>query len=432
MKGELRITTARVDHPRSFTLEVATQHGAYSALRKALKEYKPDEVMEVVKKSGLRGRGGAGFFAGMKWGFVPKNIPKPRYVVCNADEGEPGTFKDRIILERDPHLLIEGILLAAYAVESHQAYIYIRGEYALPIQRVSEAVEEAYRAGYLGKNILGSGFDCDLGVYAGAGAYICGEETGLLDSLEGKRGHPRLKPPFPAVVGLYGGPTVINNVETLSTIPAIVEKGADWFASTGVNNSTGSRIFGVSGHVKKPGLYEIEMGKVTYRELIYDYCGGIRNDRKLKAVIPGGASTSFLTEDELDVPMDFDSIQKAGSMMGSSAVTVLDETTCIVHAALILSRFFAHESCGQCTPCREGTHWIYGIMERFEKGGAKKEDIDLLEDICSQMGGGRTICALADGAINPILSSIHKFRDEYEAHVEKGCPYGGKLCEVPW
>jgi len=430
-KGLMRVTTANVDRPRSFTLAVAEQNGAYQALRKALKEYKPDQVIQIVKDSGIRGRGGAGFPAGAKWGFVPKNIPKPRYVACNADESEPGTFKDRVILERDPHLLIEGVLLAAYAVESKQAFIYIRGEYGLPIQRVSNAVREAYAAGYLGRNILGSGWDCDLAVVAGAGAYICGEETGLLDSIEGKRGHPRLKPPFPAVVGLYGGPTVINNVETLASVPAIVLKGGQWFAATGAPNSTGPRIFNVSGHVAKPGLYELEMG-VTLRELIYDHCGGMRDGRALKAVIPGGASTSILTADQIDTPLDFDSLAKAGSAMGSTAVMVMDETTCMVHATLILTRFFAHESCGQCTPCREGTHWAERILHRFEHGGAKREEIDLLLDVCSEMGGGRTICALADGAINPIRSSIEKFRGEYEAHAEKGCPQGGQLCEVGW
>jgi NADH-quinone oxidoreductase subunit F len=432
VKGQLLVTTANVDRPRSFTLKVAEQHGAYSALRKALTQHKPDEIIDMVKTSGLRGRGGAGFPAGMKWGFVPKKLPKPRYVVCNADESEPGTFKDRIILERDPHLLIEGCVLAAYAVESHQAYIYIRGEYGLPIQRVSDAVREAYAAGYLGKNILGSGYDCDLTVYAGAGAYICGEETGLLDSLEGKRGHPRLKPPFPAVAGLYGCPTVINNVETLASVPMIVNKGGEWFASTGVKNSSGPRIFAVSGHVNKPGLYELEMGKVTFRELIEDHCGGIRNGRAVKAVIPGGASTPILSADELDTPMDFDSIMAAGSFMGSTAVIVMDETTCIVHATLILTRFFAHESCGQCTPCREGTHWAESILKRFENGGARAEEIDVLLDMCSEMGGGRTICALADGAVMPIKSSIQKWRGEYEAHVETGCPQKGELCEVAW
>ena len=432
MKGEMRLTTARVDLPRSFTLPVYEENGGYQALRKALKEIKPDELIQMVKTAGLRGRGGAGFPAGGKWAFVPKNLPKPRYVVCNADEGEPGTFKDRILLERDPHLLVEGCVLAAHAVESKQVYIYIRGEYGLSIQRVSDAVREAYAAGYLGKNILGSGVDCDLAVYAGAGAYICGEETGLLDSLEGKRGHPRLKPPFPAVVGLYGCPTVINNVETLSSVPAIVMRGGEWFAATGVKNSSGPRIFAVSGHVNRPGLYELEMGKVTLRELIEDHCGGIRHGRKVKAVIPGGASTPMLTALELDCTLDFDGILAKGSAMGSTAVIVMDETTCIVHAAYILLRFFAHESCGQCTPCREGTHWVESILHRFEKGGARMEDIDILLDVANEMGGGRTICALSDGATGPIKSSVMKWRHEYEAHVGSGCPQKGELCEVDW
>ncbi len=432
MGGFMQVTTANADKPRSFTLKVAEENGTYQALRKVMAGMKPDEVIQVVKDSGLRGRGGAGFPAGMKWGFVPQNIDKPKYVVCNADESEPGTFKDRVILERDPHLLIEGCVLAAYAIRSRQAYIYIRGEYGLPIRRVSEAVREAYEAGYLGKNILGSGYDCDVAVYAGAGAYICGEETGLLDSLEGKRGHPRLKPPFPAVVGLYGGPTVINNVETLSSVPAIILKGGKWFAETGAPNSSGPRIFAVSGHVVRPGTYELEMGKTTLRELIFDHCGGMQNGRALKAVIPGGASTPILTADEIDVPLDYDSIAKAGSAMGSTAVMVMDESTCMVHVALVLTQFFAHESCGQCTPCREGTHWTERILHRFEHGGAKREEIDLLLDIASEMGGGRTICALADGAVGPVISSVRKFRAEYEAHVENGCPHGAQLCEVEW
>jgi NADH-quinone oxidoreductase subunit F len=431
VKGELRVTTARVDIPRSFTLQIAQANGGYQALQKAL-GMTPDAVIQEVKTSGIRGRGGAGFPAGAKWGFVPKNLDKPRYVVCNADESEPGTFKDRIILERDPHLLIEGCVIAAYAVGSHQVYIYIRGEYGLSIQRVSDAVREAYAAGLLGRDLFGTGYHCDVTVYAGAGAYICGEETGLLDSLEGKRGHPRLKPPFPAVVGLYGSPTVINNVETLASVPAIIEKGGAWFASTGVKNSSGPRIFAVSGHVNRPGLYELEMGKVTLRELIEDHCGGIRNGRKVKAVIPGGASTPMLRAEELDCTLDFDAIQAAGSFMGSTAVIVMDETTCIVRAALILTRFFAHESCGQCTPCREGTHWAEGILRRFEDGSATGAEIDLLLDIATQMGGGRTICALADGAIGPIKSSVEKWRHEYEAHVGSGCPRKGALCEAAW
>ena len=432
MKGELRITTVNVDEPRSFTLEVAGKRGVYAGLKKAIEEHKPDEIIQMVKDAGLRGKGGAGFPAGMKWGFVPQNLGKPKYVVCNADESEPGTFKDRIILERDPHLLIEGCLLCAYAIRSNQVYIYIRGEYGLPIRRVSDAVREAYRAGYLGKNILGSGWDCDLTVYAGAGAYICGEETGLLDSLEGKRGHPRLKPPFPAVVGLYGCPTVINNVETLASVPCIVTKGPEWMAKRGVENSTGSRIFAVSGHVNRPGLFELEMGKVTFRELIEEHCGGMRNGRKVKAVVPGGASTPLLTADELDTPMDFDSIQKAGSFMGSTAVIVMDETTSIPHAAYIITRFFAHESCGQCTPCREGTHWAESVLKRFVYGGAKKEEVDILYDIAGEMGVGRTICALADGAMLHLKSAIEKFRDEFEAAVPNGVPHDGRLCEVAW
>jgi NADH-quinone oxidoreductase subunit F len=317
-------------------------------------------------------------------------------------------------------------------VQSHHVFIYVRGEYGLSLRRMFDAVQEAYAGGLIGRNILGCGFDCDNTVNAGAGAYNCGDETGLLDSLEGKRGHPRLKPPFPAVVGLYGGPTVINNVETLASVPAIVEKGGGWFASTGVKNSSGPRIFAVSGHVNRPGTYELEMGKVTVRQLIEEHCGGILGGRRVKAVIPGGASTPILTALELDTTLDFDAIQGKGSFMGSTAVIVMDETTSMVHVALIITRFFAHESCGQCTPCREGTHWAEGILHRFVHGGARKEEIDFLHDICVEIANGRTICALADGAALHLKSSVEKFRHEYEAAVPAGVPHGGRLCEVAW
>jgi NADH-quinone oxidoreductase subunit F len=363
---------------------------------------------------------------------VPKSIPKPRYIVCNADEGEPGTFKDRVILENDPHLLIDGMLCTAWALESNRMFCYIRGEYGKSMRRMTDAVHEAYEAGLLGKNILGSGWDCDFDVYNGSGAYICGEETALLDSLEGKRGHPRLKPPFPAVVGLYGCPTVVNNVETLATIPSIVERGAGWFAGTGVEKGTGPRIFAVSGHVEKPGCYELELGKVTLRELIYEICGGIPRGRALKAVIPGGASTPYLTADEIDCTLDFVGVESKGSFMGSNGVIVMDDTTNIVRATLVLTRFFAHESCGQCTPCREGTHWAERVLFRISGGKGSPEDVDLLLDLCSNMGG-TTICALADGAVNPIRSSIQKFREDYDRLIrgEDG-PVPGRLCEVVW
>ena len=337
-----------------------------------------------------------------------------------------------MLLEFDPHRVVEGMICTAWALESNHVFIYIRGEYGLPIKRMRAAVHEAYQAGFLGQNILGSGWNCDFDVYTGSGAYICGEETALLDSLEGRRGHPRLKPPFPAVSGLYDCPTVINNVETLATVPTIVLKGGDWFASTGVERGTGPRLFGVSGHVKKPGVFELEMGKVTLRELIYDLCGGIREGHELKAVIPGGASTPILTPEEIDCTLDFVGVEGKGSFMGSNGVMVMDETTNIVRAVGILMDFFAHESCGQCTPCREGTHWAHSILNRIIAGGGRMEDIDLLTDLCGHMGG-TTICALADGAVNPIRSSIQKFRADYEALIngDPG-PVPGELCEVNW
>ncbi|MDI6784683.1 MAG: NADH-quinone oxidoreductase subunit NuoF [bacterium] len=403
-----------------FTFPVYQRTGGELAFQKALKEYKPDEIIELVKKSGLRGRGGAGFPTGLKWSFVPKETNKPKYLVCNADEGEPGTFKDRVILENNPHLLIEGILIAAYAIGAHKAYIYIRGEYLLGAMRLEQAIQESYAQGYLGPNILGSGYDLDIYVYRGAGSYECGEETALLESLEGKRGEPRLKPPFPALVGLYGCPTVINNVETLSCVPHIILNGADWFAHIGTEKNTGTKLFAISGHVNKPGVYELPMG-IPLRALIYDYAGGIRNNRKLKAVLPGGASTPVLTEADLDCCLDFDSVLRAGSMLGSAAVIVMDETTCMVWVALRLTKFFAHESCGKCTPCRDGLSWLVQILETVEAGKGRKEDIDMILDICDNING-KSLCPLADGAIAPIISSIKKFRTEFEYHIENEAP----------
>ncbi|MCJ7578236.1 MAG: NADH-quinone oxidoreductase subunit NuoF, partial [candidate division Zixibacteria bacterium] len=388
----------------------------YRALPKALKEYSPPDLIEMVKKSGLRGRGGAGFPTGLKWGFVPKDSPKPKFLLCNADEGEPGTFKDRWLIEKDPHQLIEGIIISSYAIGAHRAFIYIRGEFAFGAERLENAIKEAYHKGYLGKSILGSGFDLDLEVYRGGGAYICGEETSLMESIEGERGNPRLKPPFPASVGLYLSPTVINNVETLSNIPHIVLNGADWYAGIGMPKSTGTKIFSLSGHVKSPGNYELPMG-TPLRELIYDYGGGIKDDRKLKAVIPGGVSTPVLTSQLLDVKMDFESLFEAGSLLGSGAVIVMDETTCMVKVAYRLSKFYEHESCGKCVPCREGTRWIRMIMERIENGKGREEDIDLLLDICTNIAG-KTVCPMGDAAVVPIMSTIQKFRDEYEYHIK--------------
>jgi NADH-quinone oxidoreductase subunit F len=391
--------------------------GGYQGLTKALRDYKPAEITDIVKKSGLRGRGGAGFPTGLKWSFVPKDSGKPVYLCVNADESEPGTFKDRLIIEKDPHQLIEGTIITAYALGCHQAFIYVRGEFYFAADVLNKAVREAYQRGYLGKNILGSGFDLELIVHRGAGAYICGEETALLESIEGKRGHPRLKPPFPAVVGLYGSPTVINNVETLSNVPHIVNNGAEWYASIGTERNSGTRLFGVSGHVMKRGVYELPMG-TPLRELIFEHCGGMRNGRKLKAIVPGGSSVPVLTADQTDVRLDFDSIAKAGSMLGSAGVIVMDDSTCMVKAALRISKFYAEESCGQCTQCREGTEWMYRILSRLENGSGRSGDLELLLDICANMKA-LTICPLSDAAAMPIESYIKKFYDEFAAHIQE-------------
>jgi NADH-quinone oxidoreductase subunit F len=398
-------------------IETYESLGGYSGLAKALREYQPEEVTEIVKRSGLRGRGGAGFPTGVKWSFVPKDSGKPVYLCVNADESEPGTFKDRLIIEKDPHQLIEGAIISAYALGCHQAFIYIRGEFVYGAEVLNEAIAEAYQKGYLGKDILGSGFDLEMIVHRGAGAYICGEETALLESIEGRRGHPRLKPPFPAVIGLYGAPTVINNVETLANVSHIINNGAEWYASIGVEKNTGTRLFGVSGHVKKRGLYELPMG-ISMRELIFDHCGGMRNGRKLKAIVPGGSSVPVLTADQVDVRLDFDSIAEAGSMLGSAGVIVMDESTCMVKAALRISQFYAEESCGQCTQCREGTEWIHRILTRIENGRGRSGELELLLDICANMKG-RTICPLSDAAAMPIESYIQKFYDEFAAHIQE-------------
>ena len=407
--------------------------GGYQAVRKVLSGMQPAELIEIVKKSGLRGRGGAGFPTGMKWGFIPKDPDLPKYLACNADESEPGTFKDRELIEQDPHQFIEGIILCCYAIGAKIAYIYIRGEFYYGAEVIERALQEAYKAGYLGKNILKSGVDVDVYVHRGAGAYICGEETALLESIEGKRGLPRTKPPFPAIHGLYGKPTVINNVETLANLPHIVMRGAEWFSSIGSPpKSTGTRIFSLSGHVKRPGNYEVPMG-IPLRELIYEFGGGIRNDKKLKAVIPGGASAAFLTEEHIDVKLDFESIATVGSMLGSGGVTVMDEDTCMVWAALNLMEFFNHESCGKCTPCREGSPWLVQIMRRIEMGHGQAGDIDLLTQVC---GGivGKTVCAFGDAEVAPILSTIKHFGAEYEAHInEQQCSVtkkGGNLISI--
>ncbi|HLQ30822.1 MAG TPA: NADH-quinone oxidoreductase subunit NuoF [Ktedonobacteraceae bacterium] len=421
------IVTKDIDAPGLDTLPGYRQHGGYQALEKALKEHQPDDILEMVKKSGLRGRGGAGFPTGMKWGFLAKNDQR-RYLCCNADESEPGTFKDRMLMEKNPHQLVEGVIITSYACRVGIAFIYVRGELAFAGRQIERAIEEAYAAGLIGKNILGSGFDLEVILHRGAGAYICGEESALMESLEGRRGYPRLKPPFPAVIGLYGGPTVINNCETLATIPAIVMHGAEWYASFGTEKSKGTRVFCVSGHVKNPGNYELPLG-TPLRTLIYDeqYGGGMLNDKQLKAIIPGGSSTPMLGADKLDTPLDFEAVAAAGSMLGSGGVVVMDEDTCIVGAVLRMTEFYRDESCGKCTPCREGTYWMTEIYERLEHGHGKQSDINLLLDICDNIGG-KSFCPLGDAAITPVASSIKLFREEYEYHVREGhCMVGNRV-----
>lgn len=402
---------------KTFSLDEYEKEGGYQGIRKAMgMDYKA--VVEEVKKSNLRGLGGAGFPCGMKWSFVPQNTGKPVYLVVNADEGEPGTFKDKYIIYHVPHLLLEGIMIASYANNVHKAFIYIRGEYVEHHAKLVEAIEEAKAKGYLGKNIFGKGYDLEIVVHRGAGAYICGEETGLLESLEGKKGFPRLKPPFPAVVGLFGCPTVINNVETLSYLHFIMTRGAEWFASIGSDKNGGMRLLCVSGHVKNPGVYELPLG-IPLKQVIYDHAGGVRFNRKLKAVVPGGLSAAILTADEIEVGMDFDQLRAKQTMAGSGGVIVMDENTCMVQALKVVMRFYAHESCGQCSPCREGTGWVYRILKRITDGEGREKDIENLADICSFMGG-TTICALADGAAMPLRSYPQKFRQEFEYFIREG------------
>lgn len=422
MAEAIKIVSKNFHKEESHTLRVYLEGGGYEAIKKVLRELEPSQVIDIVKASGLRGRGGAGFPAGVKWGFIPK-VEGPKFLAVNADEGEPGTFKDRAIMLHDPHLLIEGILICCYATGLSTVYIYVRGEFSEPAKVMQGAIDEAYGAGYLGKNILGSDLSVDCSIHMGAGAYICGEETALLESLEGKRGQPRLKPPFPALVGLYRRPTVINNVETLSNLPEIILKGPEWYASIGTEKSTGTRLFALSGHVKRPGVYELPM-TVTLRELIYEHGGGIREDRGLKAVIPGGSSTPVLTAEEIDVGMDFESLAAAGTMAGSGGVIVMDETVCMVGAALRIVKFYRHESCGQCTPCREGCHWMYQILGRMERGKGQSDEPDLLMDICDNIEG-ISLCPLGDAVAMPVRSIVKKFREEFMAHIEeRRCPLG--------
>jgi NADH-quinone oxidoreductase subunit F len=407
------ILTAHWDEADSYKLEGYKRHHGYVALAKALKS-DPDSIIQTVKDSGLRGRGGAGFPTGMKWGFVPQNDGKPHYLVVNADESEPGACKDIPLMLANPHSLIEGVAISSYAIRANHAFIYIRGEVPHVIRRVRNAVKEAYAAGLLGQNILGSGFNLEVVVHAGAGAYICGEETALLDSLEGRRGQPRLKPPFPAVAGLYASPTVINNVETIANIPYIVRNGADWLKQWGTEKSPGFKLFAVSGHVKRPGIYEAALG-TTMRELL-EHAGGMRDGHQLKFWIPGGSSVPMLTQEHLDLPLTYEDMAAAGTMLGTGTPMVFDETTSVVKAVSRWLQFYKHESCGKCTPCREGTYWISGLLKRLEKGEGQDEDLAKIDELCQQIMG-RSFCALGDAAATPFPGAIKHFREEIEAGV---------------
>jgi NADH-quinone oxidoreductase subunit F len=408
------------DADQAWTLAAYQRDGGYEALRTAL-AMAPADLITMVKDSGLRGRGGAGFPTGLKWSFLPKPDGGPRYLVVNADESEPGTCKDVPLMMATPQVLIEGVIITSFAIGCNKAFIYVRGEVLHVYRRLLAAVEEARAAGFVGTDILGSGFDLDIVVHAGAGAYICGEETALLDSLEGRRGQPRLKPPFPAVAGLYARPTVVNNVESIASVPSIVENGAEWFTSMGTPKSAGYGLFSLSGHVTEPGQYEAPLG-ITLRELL-DMAGGIRAGHELKFWTPGGSSTPLFTAEHLDTPLDFESVGAAGSMLGTRALQLFDDTTCVVRAVLRWTEFYKHESCGKCTPCREGTYWLVGILRRLEAGNGTEADLDKLLDICDNILG-RSFCALGDGATSPITSSVQYFRDEYIRHfTEGGCPF---------
>jgi NADH-quinone oxidoreductase subunit F len=414
------VLTAHWDDPDSFTLAGYRRAGGYQALPKAL-AMPPDEVISTVKASGLRGRGGAGFPTGVKWGFIPQGDNKPHYLVVNADESEPGTCKDIPTMLQNPHSVVEGAIIGAYAIRARQAFIYVRGEVLHVLRRMHHAVAEAYEAGYVGSDILDSGFDLDITVHAGAGAYECGEETALLDSLEGYRGQPRLKPPFPAIEGLYACPTVVNNVESIASVPYIITNGAEEFAAIGTEKSKGFGIFSLSGHVTTPGQYEAPLG-VTLRELL-SLAGGVRAGHRLKFWTPGGSSTPIFTHEHLDVPLDFESVGAAGSMLGTRALQIFDETTCVVRATLRWMEFYEHESCGKCTPCREGTYWIVQLLHSLERGEGSESDLDKLLDICDNILG-RAFCPFGDGAISPVVSSIKYFRDEFIEHSKRGgCPF---------
>jgi NADH-quinone oxidoreductase subunit F len=414
------VLSAHWDEADSFTIDGYKRHGGYNAALKAL-AMEPDAVIAQIKDSGLRGRGGAGFPTGMKWSFIPQGDGKEHYLVVNADESEPGTCKDMPLLMANPHVLIEGMIIASYAIRANYAFIYIRGEVVHVVRRVQEAIAEAYKAGMLGKNIGGKGFDLELVLHIGAGAYICGEETALLDSLEGFRGQPRLRPPFPAIAGLYARPTVVNNVESIASVPAIIERGNEWFQSMGTEKSKGFTLYSLSGHVTNPGQIEAPLG-ITLRELL-ELAGGVRAGHTLKFWTPGGSSTPLFTAEHLDVPLDYEGVAAAGSMLGTKALQIFDETTCIVRAVLRWTEFYKHESCGKCTPCREGTWWLVQMIRDLEDGKGTPADLDKLIDITNNIAG-RSFCALADGAASPIISSVKYFRAEYEAHLTNGgCPF---------
>ena len=414
------VLSANWDEADSFTITGYKRNGGYTAIAKAL-EMPADEVIKLVKDSGLRGRGGAGFPTGNKWGFIPQGDNKEHYFVVNADESEPGTCKDTPLMMANPHVLIEGIIIGSYAIRANYAFIYIRGEVAHVVRRVQQAIEDAYAAGLLGKNILGKGFDLELVLHVGAGAYICGEETALLDSLEGFRGQPRLRPPFPAIAGLYAKPTVVNNVESVASVPAIINNGVTWFTAMGTEKSKGFTLYSLSGHVNNPGQFEAPLG-ITLRQLL-DIAGGVRNGHKLKFWTPGGSSTPIFTDAHLDVPLDYEGVAAAGSMLGTKALQIFDETTCIVRAVLRWTEFYKHESCGKCTPCREGTWWLVQVLKDLEAGKGSEADLDKLLDLCDNIMG-RSFCALADGAASPIISSLEYFRQEYLDHLAAGqCPF---------
>ena len=409
------VLTQNINRQDSEKIAVYIAHGGYQAARRALLEYQPDELIDMVKRSGLRGRGGAGFPAGLKWSFLPKDPQIPKIVAVNTDEGEPGTFKDRQIVERDPHQIIEGVIIASYAVGASRAYVYIRGEFFLGVKRWIKAIADAYENGFLGKNICGSEFSLDMSVHRGAGAYICGEETAMLESLEGKPGNPRMKPPYPAQIGLFGYPTLVHNIETLACIPHIVSRGAEWFASIGTAESKGPKIFSISGHVKRPGNYELPLG-TALSELIFEHAGGLRTGKQLKAIIPGGASTPVLTADKVDTLMSFEDLEKAGSQLGTGAIIVMDESACMVEVARRTTKFFAHESCGRCTPCRIGSVRLFETLERIEYGKGLPDDIERALRLSENIDG-RTFCPMGAGLVNPARSTIQRFRQEYEYHI---------------